>query len=44
MCRRGIASQKAVKILSEEGFENVRNIWGGLTSWSNEVDSNFPIY
>jgi len=45
ICRRGIASQKAVKLLYEEfGIKNIKNIWGGLTLWSQEVDLDFPMY
>jgi adenylyltransferase/sulfurtransferase len=45
MCRRGIASVTATKLLlNEAGFKNVRNIDGGITEWRKSVDTNFPTY
>ncbi len=43
ICRRGVASQKAVSILNEAGTAGV-NIRGGLQAWSAQVDSDFPFY
>lgn len=44
MCRRGIASQKAAKILRESGIRNVKDIVGGITEWSKSVDPSMPSY
>ena len=44
ICRRGVASQKAAKLLVDWGFKNVYNIAGGLERWQKDVDGNFPIY
>jgi adenylyltransferase and sulfurtransferase len=44
MCRRGINSKKATQLLCDNHFENVFNVRGGLTSWSKEVDHEFPLY
>mmetsp|Transcript_5180 Transcript_5180/g.10891 ORF Transcript_5180/g.10891 Transcript_5180/m.10891 type:complete len:611 (-) Transcript_5180:2148-3980(-) len=51
LCRRGIASAEAVKILqkakddeSAKGIHSVYNISGGLNSWVANVDSSFPSY
>ena len=44
LCRRGIFSVEATKLLNKAGVSSVQNITGGLLSWSKEVDSNFPIY
>ena len=44
ICRRGVASQKAAKLLVDWGFKNVYNIAGGLEQWQKDVDSNFPLY
>ena len=44
ICRRGIDSIIATKLLKEKGLENVININGGYQSWSLKVDSEFPIY
>ncbi|XP_053207120.1 uncharacterized protein LOC128391290 [Panonychus citri] len=45
MCRKGIASQIAVKYLKEKTSENVeiKDIVGGLTAWSKEIDSSIRI-
>ncbi len=44
VCRRGIASVSGTKILLDNGFTNVKNIDGGVTSWKVHVDENFPGY
>ena len=49
VCRRGVASMDAARILYEaknEGrrIHSVRHIEGGLTAWHTDVDSTFPKY
>jgi len=47
MCRRGNASQKAVKLLkSKIKSDNIviKDIIGGLEKWAQEVDTTFPMY
>jgi adenylyltransferase and sulfurtransferase len=44
VCRRGIASLSATELFLKYGVENVKNIDGGITRWTNVVDKNFPIY
>lgn len=49
LCRRGIASSEATRILleatnSHPGIFSPRNIRGGLVAWANEVDPSFPKY
>jgi adenylyltransferase/sulfurtransferase len=44
LCRRGIDSQSAVRLLVSKGLTDVKNIEGGLVSWALDVDQNFPIY
>ena len=51
VCRRGVASAEATKMLSEvialgnhPRIHSVRNITGGLNDWSEDVDPNFPMY
>lgn len=44
ICRRGNASQKAVKLALESKSANVVDVIGGLQSWHFEVDGNFPLY
>jgi len=47
MCRRGNASQKAVKVL-KENIKNdkveIKDIIGGLEGWAKNVDTKFPMY
>jgi adenylyltransferase/sulfurtransferase len=44
LCRRGIDSIKATELLLKNGYKNVININGGLQSWKEQVDPNFPSY
>jgi adenylyltransferase/sulfurtransferase len=49
VCRRGIASKEAARILLDATKESPRihsiyHIEGGLTAWHNQVDSSFPKY
>ena len=51
ICRRGIASVDATRILQKSidegnahGIHSVYNISGGLNSWVETVDSDFPYY
>jgi len=45
LCRRGIASAAAVKVIQESTYKGkVYNIEGGLTSWVQSVDTEFAQY
>ena len=51
ICRRGIASAEATRILNEfakaekgKEWRSVYNIRGGMNAWLNEVDPNIPMY
>ncbi|KAK9689335.1 hypothetical protein RND81_09G053300 [Saponaria officinalis] len=44
VCRRGNDSQRAVEVLHKMGFTSAKDIVGGITSWAQEVDPNFPAY
>jgi adenylyltransferase/sulfurtransferase len=44
VCRRGIASMSATRLLLAHGFENVVNIDGGYTRFAKDIDSTFPTY
>jgi sulfur-carrier protein adenylyltransferase/sulfurtransferase len=37
-CKSGARSQKAVDLLKQNGFRNVRNMTGGILAWSDKVD------
>jgi adenylyltransferase/sulfurtransferase len=43
-CKMGGRSANAVHALREAGFEKVRNLHGGITAWSDEVDPSVPKY
>jgi adenylyltransferase/sulfurtransferase len=43
-CKTGGRSQKAVHLLKQNGFKNVRNMTGGITAWSDKVDMSVPKY
>jgi rhodanese-related sulfurtransferase len=44
MCHHGIRSAQVCAYLTENGFENVFNLEGGIDSWSLDVDENVPRY
>ncbi|PNT76436.1 hypothetical protein BRADI_1g48130v3 [Brachypodium distachyon] len=44
VCRRGNDSQSAVQLLREKGFPSAKDIVGGLQSWAQDVDPDFPAY
>lgn len=43
-CKAGSRSAKAIELLLESGFENVRHVAGGINAWSKEVDPSVPLY
>jgi sulfur-carrier protein adenylyltransferase/sulfurtransferase len=43
-CRTGARSANAVRLLQDAGFENVYNVKGGITAWSEEIDPSVPKY
>jgi sulfur-carrier protein adenylyltransferase/sulfurtransferase len=43
-CRTGPRSVRAVKLLQDAGFDNVYNVKGGITAWSEEIDPSVPKY
>jgi sulfur-carrier protein adenylyltransferase/sulfurtransferase len=40
-CKGGVRSLKALKILQEHGFRQVKSVRGGLVAWIKEIDPNF---
>lgn len=44
MCHHGVRSANVCAYLTQNGFENVSNLEGGIDSWSIEVDENIPRY
>ncbi|NJO07294.1 MAG: rhodanese-like domain-containing protein [Chloroflexaceae bacterium] len=43
-CRSGNRSQQAIQVLQAAGFTNVKNLSGGILSWSDHVDPSVPQY
>jgi adenylyltransferase/sulfurtransferase len=43
-CRTGGRSASAVKLLQDAGFQDVYNVKGGITAWSEEIDPSVPKY
>lgn len=44
VCRRGNASQKALRYFLDAGRTDVCDVIGGLQGWHQVVDSSFPLY
>ena len=43
-CHKGMRSADAVGFLLQQGFSNVKNLIGGIDSWSVEIDRAVPRY
>jgi sulfur-carrier protein adenylyltransferase/sulfurtransferase len=44
-CKMGGRSAKAIEALTRAGFQgNLKNLKGGITAWSNDVDPSVPKY
>jgi len=43
-CKMGGRSAKAITFLKQQGFENLVNLAGGITGWSDQVDPTVPKY
>jgi sulfur-carrier protein adenylyltransferase/sulfurtransferase len=44
-CKMGGRSARAIEFLKSAGFKgSMRNLAGGITAWSNEVDPQVPKY
>src|ERR1044071_7653714 len=43
-CKSGVRSGKAVEFLKEAGYRRVKNLVGGITRWSDDVDPSVPKY
>ncbi len=43
-CKVGGRSARAAAFLRQQGFKNVRNVAGGITAWSEQIDPNVPKY
>ena len=44
-CKMGGRSARAIEILKQAGYKGeLKNLRGGITAWSNEVDPKVPKY
>ena len=43
-CKSGMRSAKAQELLRSKGFNNVRNLTGGILGWIDQVDPSQPKY
>jgi adenylyltransferase/sulfurtransferase len=43
-CKSGMRSAKACAVLRQAGFQNVRNVVGGILAWSTKIDPSVPKY
>ena len=43
-CKAGVRSLKALGFLRQQGFKYLKSVKGGITAWSEEIDSNVPRY
>lgn len=44
ICKSGVRSQMIVEFLKQNGFKNVKNVSGGISAWSERIDSSVPKY
>jgi len=43
-CHTGARSAEALRILRIKGFNNLKNLVGGIDAWANEIDSEVRVY
>lgn len=43
-CKSGVRSAKAIALLRESGFTDLKNLTGGILAWINDVDPSLPAY
>jgi adenylyltransferase/sulfurtransferase len=43
-CKMGGRSQQAAEFLKQAGYQNVENLAGGITAWSDKIDPSVPKY
>lgn len=44
LCHLGMRSEQARRILVRAGFDDVRNLTGGIEAWRRDVDPSLPHY
>jgi adenylyltransferase/sulfurtransferase len=43
-CKSGARSEKAIQLLREAGFTNLKNLEGGILAWQKEIDQTLDLY
>jgi adenylyltransferase/sulfurtransferase len=43
-CKMGGRSMQALQFLRQQGFQNLKNVKGGITAWSHEIDPSVLKY
>ena len=43
-CRSGKRSAQAIKLLENEGYDNLSNLVGGILAWKEEIDFDMDVY
>jgi adenylyltransferase/sulfurtransferase len=43
-CHTGVRSARAVTMLRQLGFKNVKNLKGGIDAWAEEIDQTMSRY
>jgi len=43
-CHHGGRSMRALQFLRQQGFKYLKNVKGGISAWSDEIDHNVPKY
>ena len=43
-CHHGMRSMHALNVLKDCGFNNVRNLTGGISAWAQKIDPEMPQY
>jgi molybdopterin/thiamine biosynthesis adenylyltransferase/rhodanese-related sulfurtransferase len=43
-CHHGTRSLRACQMLKQAGFENLKNLWGGVDQWAVQVEPDMPRY
>ena len=43
-CKMGGRSMRALQFLRQQGFKYLKNVKGGITAWSDEIDKSVPKY
>lgn len=44
LCHHGMRSRQVMHFLSQSGFDDVRNLAGGIDAWAREIDPQLATY